>query len=242
MKKCESCGRYISDFDRICPHCGQADKSMPEEEKPAENPAENPQRPTISLEKPAADDKERETERTNPGDTAFPFGQNRSAYNGAPRADLNSPYPMKWHRFLMVVMIIGAILTIISAVGFLSGNVYLREGLQPDKVYEVYPGMKNIDRIYGIAMIAVGAFQIIVRNQLNAFRKSGPKFLMILYVAAIVANLIYYLGVVSALKDHVGETAIAELRTSNLTQMIALVIYAVINYVYYKKRKSLFVY
>jgi hypothetical protein len=143
-------------------------------------------------------------------------------------------YPMKWHKFLMVVMIIGAILTVINGVSTMSGWHYTREGVDVSAVYWRYPGLKSCDMAYGIILIALGVFQFTVRNRLNQFRSDGPRSLKILYILAIAASLIYLAWASAA-------TGMNMFDSTNLGTAIGNLIMLFINSSYYAKRSELFV-
>ena len=143
-------------------------------------------------------------------------------------------YSMKWHKFLMVVMVISAIFTAIDGIGKITGAEYRSEGLVAEQVYSAYPGLKNCDTVYGIALIALGVFQFVVRNRLNQFRANGPFSLKIMYVISIVAGVIYIIWASSVI-------GINLFNTSNLGSIGGSVAFLIINSVYYSKRSELFV-
>ena len=103
-----------------------------------------------------------------------------------------------------------------------------------NSVYDAYPDLKTADTFYGIAAIALGVFQIIVRNRLSRFRANGPESLKILYFISIGASLIYISWASSA-------TRVNMLTSSNITSVFSSVLFLIINTSYYKKRSSLFV-
>ena len=143
-------------------------------------------------------------------------------------------YSMKWHNFLMVVMIIGGVLTIINGFINVSGYEYTSQGLDAARVYSVYPGLKTADVAYGIAALCLGVFQFYVRNSLHAFRENAPRLLIILYVASIAAQLIYMAAASAAIHENL-------FNGSNLGSVIASGVMLLINGSYYYKRKALFI-
>ena len=150
-----------------------------------------------------------------------------------PESRIN-PYPMRWHNFQMVMMIIGSILTVINGISIMSGTEYTRQGLVASSVYSSYPGLKSCDMFYGVVVIALGVFQFIVRNRLKQFRRNGPSSLRIMYILAIGAHLIYLVWASSA-------TSINLFNSSNLGSIASSVILMIINSVYYSKRSELFI-
>ena len=141
---------------------------------------------------------------------------------------------MKWHKFLMVIMIIGAVISFISGASLFSGASYESQGVDADLIYRMYPGMKSCDMVYSVVLMAIGVFKIIVRNRLSRFRANGPESLKILYFISIGASLIYISWASSA-------TRVNMLTSSNITSVFSSVLFLIINTSYYKKRSSLFV-
>ena len=142
-------------------------------------------------------------------------------------------FPMKWHNFLMVVMIIGAVLIIINGLTAMSGLQYDLQGASASHLYSYYPGLRAVDILYGIALIGTGGFQIVVRNRLHAFRREGPRMMTILYAVSI-AYLVVYGLTASAVT---GISIWGDLWGS----IVGNIVMMIINYNYYEKRKALFV-
>ena len=237
MKPCEGCGKYISDFDRVCPYCGH------ESETP-ETESEETQSAPVNLKKEAAEpvpvslEKKREEERPEssiPDENDAPFGNN-TAFNSSRTTDPYRGHPMKWHKFMMVMMIIGAVITIFS--GF---SLAVVGGSYTEDVYAAFPGLETVTRIYGFAAIALGVFQIVVRNRLNGLRKNGPTSLMALYAAELVVDVYYMLRLKSILSNHSALGYEVSSSLDPLPRIIAVVVIAVIEWIYYSKRRDIFV-
>ena len=162
-----------------------------------------------------------ETVESRPGETAFQ------------ETPVNR-HPMKWHNFLMVTMIIGAVLTIINGITSISGMAYTSQGLDASQVYSYYPGLRSTDLLYGFAAICIGVFQLYVRNQLHAFRQNAPGKLKILYIVSLAADIIDLDTVSSMLK-------VSAFDTSSLAMMGSTIASFIINTIYYSKRSDLFV-
>ena len=145
-----------------------------------------------------------------------------------------SQYPMKWHNFQMVIMILGGILAIANGLNQLTGNGYLGQGVTADQVYSRFPVLKSCDIFYGIILIALGVFELIVRSRLNKFQTNGPGSLKTLYILSIIGSLIY-LGWASS------ATGISMFTYSNMGSLGSSVLFLIINSIYYSKRSSLFV-
>lgn len=101
-------------------------------------------------------------------------------------------------------------------------------------VYSFYRGLKACDIIYGILLIAVGAFAIYTRFMLAKFRKSGPQCLYLIYGIQAVISLLYTL-IASLL---IGGNAFSADVISSIIAGVAMIF---INRVYFKKRSYMFV-
>ena len=146
-------------------------------------------------------------------------------------------YPMKWHKFLMVILVLGSFFTIINGINTLLGSEYMGQGLTAEQVYNRFPGLKTADILYGLAMIALGVFQFVVRNHLNQFRSDGPGMLRAWYIATLIINLIYIFLVSSAVKVN----ALNAFDSSTIGTLGASVFFLIVNSIYYYKRGELFV-
>ena len=210
MKTCVNCGVQLEDKDKFCPRCGTRCDSSQEAKDPYHQSYDDYTADTA----PAVSG-------TNTGSSSKPVSP----------AD---QYPMKWHKFLMVIMIIGAVISFISGAGLFSGASYESQGVDADLIYRMYSGMKSCDMVYSVVLMAIGVFKIIVRNRLSRFRANGPESLKILYFISIGASLIYISWASSA-------TRVNMLTSSNITSVFSSVLFLIINTSYYKKRSSLFV-
>lgn len=143
-------------------------------------------------------------------------------------------YPMKWHRFLMVIMIIGGVIAVINGISAITGTEYIRQGLDADRVYSFYPGLKSCDFLYGLATIGLGIYEIIVRNRLNQFRENGPSMLKGLFILSIVVQLIYLASASSVTKINMFDS-------STIGNLGGSAFMLIVNSIYYSRRRELFV-
>ena len=170
------------------------------------------------------------------------YGQNVEELIGNAKASENndtysaeSAYPLKWHNFLMVVMVLGGIIAIVNGLNTITGMAYLQTGYSSSQIYSFYPELKSCDMVYGIITIAIGIFEFVVRSRLNKFKSNGPSSLTIMYVIAIVSLFIYLAWASSA-------TRINMMTSSNLGSLVSNIIFLIVNGIYYSKRRELFVY
>ena len=154
---------------------------------------------------------------------------------GAPadRAD-PSGYSLKWHKFLMVVLILGGILTMISGISWIAGLVYRQTGADAADVYRYFPDLKTYDMVYGAFCLVLGVLQIYVRNRLNGFCENGPKMFMVYYLLGIAGQVLYAVTVSSVIRMNAANASLYGNVAGSIVMMI-------INYIYYNKRKELFV-
>ncbi len=213
MQKCEGCGAYFSDFDKVCPHCGrETEPSAVTEENTARTAADIP---TVN---PAPENIKPENMQGNlPGD------MQRNQYGGyvppfVPPA-VQSPYPMKWHNFLMFIMILGPVISIVNGFTLL---------IQPESV---------LDFLLSLSAIAISVFALYVRNRMYRFRKDSPRLLLIYYAVSAAVNA---LNVVTMKDDFIRLFGAGYYRTLLVTIVIMYTILILVNRSYYEKRRELF--
>ncbi len=155
---------------------------------------------------------------------------------GKPVPPAPSPenYQLKWHKFLIYFALwAGAVLNLSNAVACLNGTQY---GNQAAQVYTVYSGMKTVDVIYGIALLALTAYMIYVRFELARFKIGAPSKLYVLYIINVVLGVLYTIVVSS-----VTRLPFSSLLSDSVGPIIGAVIMLFINQNYYNKRLELFI-
>lgn len=169
------------------------------------------------------------------------YGQARHEYNvsGTPPypASYNArpAYPMKWFKFLInFSLFAGALFNAIYGILYITGGIYfMQDDVSASAIYGIFGGMKVVDVLYGIMLIAIGAFGVFTRFQLAKYKANGPLFLYIGYAANVAAALFYCIA----------GSAITGISLFDGTVIVALILYIVLfilNYVYFRKRKALF--
>ena len=134
-----------------------------------------------------------------------------------PRVSQNA-LPMKWFKFLIYFgLFAGAVLNAISGIQMLTGAQY--DGYE-DLVYAVFDGLKTVDVLAGLALLALAALGIYTRMRLAGYYKNGPQMLTYVYAGGVAINLLYVLGVHMVL----GELAEDIDMTSMITSLILLVV------------------
>lgn len=142
-------------------------------------------------------------------------------------------FPMKWYKFLIYFELFGgAVINFVDGVNYCTGNIYTRRGLTAAQVYGLFgSALKVADIGFGIAMIALAAFGIYTRFRLAKFKKNGPVCLYLAYVFSLVFGLVY--GIVVS--------GIIGTNSLNIVSMIPTIVLLICNYIYFNKRKELFV-
>lgn len=167
---------------------------------------------------------------------------NQTVYNQQNAINHNTSsveLPMNWFKFLIYCsLFLGALVNLWNAYQLLSGSIYKVDGFDgADFVYSVYPGLKAIDILYGILILAMAALCILTRQKLSAFSKQGPKLLMVLYTANVLIVLLYLVLVKVATDLSVSDLLSGSTRIS----LIIAVVMIVVNKTYFEKRAHLFV-
>ena len=161
------------------------------------------------------------------------FGQYQNQQN-VPSPDA---YPLKWHKFLIYFALwAGAILNAVQAIRSMTGGNYLEVGMTGEEVYQRFSGLRTVDMVAGLLLLAIAAYGIYVRFQLAGFKIGAPAKLTVLYIALAAYNLIY-----SVLACNAMNVELSAVSSNLVGSMIGSVLMVVINRVYYNKRMELFV-
>ena len=173
-------------------------------------------------------------------------GNSFCANCGAPLSTANAQQPqyqqplapepkMKWFKFIIYFgLFAGALVNFLSGFSLLTGSIY--EG-DAELVYAFFDELESIDTLVGIALIALAAFGVFVRFRLSGFYQNGPALLNATYIAAIVISIVYLMGVSSVL----GDFAEGMDFSSYISSVVSSIAMVIINTIYFKKRKHLFV-
>lgn len=244
---CGKCGAQLPDNAVFCSVCGENVAGAPVNaaagmQNNATGYTDQPQQPDYqqpTYQQPDYQNTAYQQNYAQPGaGYTDPYQQqpNGAAFN----AGWQNAYPMKWYKFLIYFSLFaGAVLNFISGVMCLNGSQYEGGGASAELVWAFYDGLKTADTIFGIACIVSAVLLIYTRFQLAGFKRNGPNMLTITYVYTCVISLIYIIAVSSIVSGYgVDATDIA---SSAISSLIGSVVMIVINFVYFNKRKSLFV-
>lgn len=149
-----------------------------------------------------------------------------------PEVPQEPAFPMKWFKFTIYFQLFAnAVLNFFNAMSSFMGLSY---GLEADAVYFVYPGLHTLDMLTGVLYLVLVIFAFITRFQLAKFKKHAPVMLYI-FLALNLVLLIFYLVSASII------TGINLINPSNVSNAVVLLILIVCDYIYFNKRKELFV-
>ena len=177
-------------------------------------------------------------------DTAAVFQAGASAEGMPAEVRINPAknYHMAWFKFIIYFQLFAnAVVMVYNVVAGIFGLAY---GDDAGFVYAVCPMLKAVDVIYGIICLAFVVTAILIRQRLAHYKKNAP-VLYLGYVGVVMASgLIYNFAVLAALGT-VSASAM-EAGSSNiigtvLGTVIGAAVYFPLNYIYFKKRKELFI-
>ena len=154
--------------------------------------------------------------------------------------------PMKWHKFLVYFAIIfGAVLNFITAIGYLTGSVYVSQGAFASDVYYVFPALKPVDMVYAVILIAFSVFDVYVWWNLKGFKTGAYKLVPVTYIIGCVIGVLYQVVItvfiMAPVVDLGSVGGFAEVISSVVTSVVVSVVMAICNKIYYDKRAHLFV-
>ncbi len=153
--------------------------------------------------------------------------------NGNTSPDQGS-YQLKWHKFLIYFGLwAGALINASTAFQYFTGTLY---GENASAVYAYFGGMKTLDAIIGVVLLAIAAMGIYVRFQLAGFKTGAPNKLIYLYIANLAIPLLYLLAASS-----ITGISFTELISDPGASLAVSVAMMIINKIYYGKREALFV-
>ena len=218
--KCKNCN---SEFDSgtTCPWCGtenQAEKSATEIIKPSSN---YPKRCTKC-------------------GGQFEFGttcpwcgtENQAEKLETEAVKSKCDYPMKWYKFIKVILLVGAVMNLSSAMQNFSGGKY--DGYA-NKVYTMIPGMRGVDIFTGVMCLALAILGVATWYCLKDYKEIGPKLLMALYISDMA------LGIIIAVVTNTVSDGLLQTSSTMVVQIGIQLSYLIYNYKYFKEREALFV-
>lgn len=145
------------------------------------------------------------------------------------------PLGMKWYKFVIWFQLFaGALTGLATGIATITGATY---GEYADLVYMLYDGLKVIDVLYGVTLIALAAGYLYVRQELARFKAGAPYHYIQLLVAVTVLPIVYLLAATVVTGIDLDEL----LGVSMIAGILANVTLAIVSKYYFDRRASLFV-
>lgn len=212
---CNNCGTQMADGAKFCPKCGiKMDIQNPANQNPVNQSMGSPNMGNQNMGNQIPNN----NYQPNPA----------PVYYAADSGEL----PMRWYKFVIwVQLFLSALLNVGEGIIFMTGTHY--KG-QATVVYMVYGGLKALDVVMGIMMFICAGVTIWVRQMLSKFKKNAP----IAYVALLALGsviVLMYVVIASII------TGIQMFSATIISQIVASIALCICNYIYFNKRKSMFV-
>lgn len=212
---CNNCGTQMADGAKFCPKCGiKMDIQNPANQNPVNQSMGSPNMGNQNM--------GNQIPNNNYQPSPAPV------YYAADSGEL----PMRWYKFVIwVQLFLSALLNVGEGIIFMTGTHY--KG-QATVVYMVYGGLKALDVVMGIMMFICAGVTIWVRQMLSKFKKNAP----IAYVALLALGsviVLMYVVIASII------TGIQMFSATIISQIIVSIALCICNYIYFNKRKSMFV-
>lgn len=202
---CEKCGKKINPEDKFCGSCGTAINSIQE---PKENVFEA---------KNEEMNKNGETNRFEAKDVEL--NKVKEIVDKAPTSPTTSIHPsllndtskeaqilkaqaeglgMKWYKFLIYFALFFTVFScIVNCVSLFTGahydalvTAYYGEGAGGSElIYQTYPGIKIVDRVYGALGIIMAVVTLIMRSRLAKFKtKAAYQYIIYLLIFVVLTT------------------------------------------------------
>lgn len=145
---------------------------------------------------------------------------------------------MSWYKFVIYFQLFAtAALSIFNCWSFFSGFLYAREGVDRSVLYSLFPSLSFLDIFVALLYLSLAVLSIITRIRLAQYRENGPRLYLILLGSGIALNVFYSIASAVILTQGAG-VGLAQ----SLGNVFSGLLLLVLNGVYFKKRKHLFIY
>ena len=139
---------------------------------------------------------------------------------------------MKWHKFLLFLLWLGAALNIVSGIGYFLGDLY---GEYTAEIYAAAPALATFDLACGGVLILFGLFQFVMRGRLKRMCKNGPALLSATYIMLIIINL-----VTAVVPAFLAPQYLTVDTPTIMGNIFGNILWLSVNASYYKKRMDMF--
>ena len=238
---CRFCGNEIPEGGQFCANCGKAVEA---------GAAAQPGEQQTDTSQPDG----QQGYNTQPGRqqeyTSQPGGQqpyNTFQTGGQqpyPQVQVNpvQNHPMAWFKFIIYFQLFANMVLMLYNV--LHGFLGIAYGDDADLIYAICPGLKAVDVIYGFICIALIAGAFIVRQRLAHYKKNAPMQYIVFVAAVLVLGLLHTIAgvaVIGATVPYAAEAGVVDVAGNILGTVVGAAIFIPVNYIYFNKRKELFV-
>lgn len=152
--------------------------------------------------------------------------------------------PMKWYKFLIYfALFVSAILSFISGLDCLTGNIFSTYGWSANEAYTEYEGLKPLLTAMGTVSIIYGMYQLATRFCLAKKMKIGPKLVIMMYIISPTISMVFEIAAASFISSHTGQS-LSQSGLSVMGIVFNLAVGAAIAYankIYFDRRSALFV-
>lgn len=151
-----------------------------------------------------------------------------------------SDRPMKWYKFLITVgLFLGAFFAFADGILDITGLTYKLNGGDARLVYAFFPDMQILDICTGLAFLILAALMIFARFRLAGYKKDGPILLIAHHILCAVMSIVFtavQFSIMSPIRPVSAEDLVSPILVG-----IGVIVAVVLNYIYFNKRKHLFV-
>ena len=233
---CNNCGAQIPDGSPFCPSCGAQQAQQAQQQAYQQQP-QGYQQPYQQQGYQQPYQQQAYQQPYQQQGYQQPYGQ--PGYQ-QPYGQQIPQQGMKWHKFLVYFALwAGALLNLIMGIVCLTGAQY---GEMKELVYAYIPGMKAPDLVYGILLVLLAVLGVLTAVKLLKFKVGAPKWLTILYIAALAVSIIYIAWSMIVLSDYgVGLGDMGSSLSSTIGSIAGSILMIIVNKIYYGKRAHLFV-
>lgn len=273
-KICSRCGTSCGDTQTFCPRCGTRlpAAQQPYGQRPSygQQPPQGQQRPPYGQQRPPYGQQRPPYGQQRPPYGQQPYGQQRPPYGQQPPHNPQYGYAsglgMNWFKFTIYFQLFAyALGAVILGIVVMTGSQYVYEiyGFSTnysEYMYEYFSGLKILDILYGLCLIALAAAAIYVRMRLAGYRTNGPSLFRAFWGAMILVNVIYaiaFVGITHEVFEELGSASshsisympsyLSSFITSFLSsflmavsQTISAVVMLIVNNIYYRNRAYMF--
>ena len=156
------------------------------------------------------------------------------------QSGMMGPLPMNWYNFVVKVQYILILIAnayVLVWLLFMGGIYGSKEG--QEFMHEVSGAFIAVDVLYIILIVIASVLCVLVRQKLVKFQKDAWKWYIGYLIFNLGASVIYYIGL-AIVYGAVGFSA-SVFATRIITSLFASGIDITLNYIYFNKRKHLFV-